>query len=67
VAVVMSLPEGQDRNVASVHRVDDLAEALYLAEGITAIATLVKKNWLIRRRDEPSGKFSFTIPGKRKG
>ena len=53
-AVVMSLPEGQDRNVASVHRIDDLAEALYLGEGITAIATLVKKNWLIRKRDEPS-------------
>ena len=66
VALVWTLPENADRNVASVDRVDDIDDALYLGEGIIAVARLVKKNWLVRRRDEPGGRFRFAIPGKKR-
>lgn len=60
-SVLFSLPDHGDRNTVRADKAD-LADANYLAQGIVSSQDAIRKNWLHRKRDEPKGKWSGTIP-----
>lgn len=61
---MLYFPVGEDRNTATVTRSEDVSKEFKLAESIIYVASIVKDNWLIRRRDEESGKFTLALPSK---